>query len=1687
MNKLKKSLLLLFALFALGIGAKAQGTKFITDVMLVAVEGGQVESTLAPYTANGWFYRPAGSEYYSSCVNWGCTSNSNHVIMLLYKTSEYSSSPTPLPVTGFYIHVSDENDSPEVLHTYYYTYHRVPCEGPVDFVNSHGDVNWHCGGKFIHLYYTKEVMTPGDGINDIQIWKDNSSYAVGANGTNEPANLNQGTNPGHDIYMRPIHTNVTVDPTNINVSTAVDLHGALTYGNANVTMVDDITLSSIVRINFTDNLHDNVATLDLNGHTLDRGLSGLINVDQYGGVFHIWFGTMIVNDASDDNSGVIKGAYSSAGAIWNLSTFIFNGGTITENRSSYLGGGIYSYLNTEVIINGGVITNNSAADHGGAIYNEGSLTISNCTITNNSAADHAGAIYNAGNLTISNCTINENTANDVGGIYNANIDNQYLGHATLTNCTLIANSSNISAGALANAIGATEMTLNNCTVQSNTANTNGGGIWNGGTLTINGGDISYNTCYGTVGADGGEYDGKGGGIYHNGVALNMVGNPVVIRNIGGSNTTNNLYLDNNKVITVTGPFNEDTNIGLNAENGNAIFTNGYSTYNSNPPSTYFSADLGSPYFIALFNNEVYQTQSFTVYNEATLNDALSSGANAIITVAADIALTNLVNINGQIIIMDLNGHKLYRNITDGPSSEGHVIYVHNDATLILNNSTGTSSIEGGKALNGGALFIEPGSTVTATGVTFQNNTAAEHAGAIWNAGSLSLTNCTISSNTAGDVGGIYNAVVDGVHCGTASLTNCTLTGNSSNSSAGALGNAEGATTMALDNCTITGNTAGTNGGGIWNGGTLTITGGSITGNTATDNGGGIYHLNGTLNMDGNPVILRNTGNNKANDVYLSSSKVITVTGAFTEGTRIGIKPSSTSQTMTSGYSSYNSGVDPNIYFYANDDYYFPTLSSGEVKLSIPAISYIDAAGNTQTHTNCHKLSYLCYSGGTEMGMPYNTDWYVVDEDLTFDSRLFAQCNIHLILADGHTLTAHKGIDVSASPSKSLTIYGQSAQTGTIIVDNPDTYFAGIGGGIDPDEISGNNPVGDINSPITINGGIINVKGGYYAAGIGASCQASPFSSEIPITINGGNVTAKGGNWAAGIGGGRRSCVYPIDINGGTVRATGGTGCVGIGRGAVSANETEITSIINLNWTSTTDNYYSTGYDGTVVVADGKAFVTSDGLVSGLTGTLSDSQKNAIKSKTIVPSELHNIHVGTLENGTLTVPETAYSGARVTLTVTPDAGFICTNVTVTDENTGDEITVTPNGNDTFIFTMPNANVTINTSIIAGYALDVTGYGDSDGGYVLIASPVGTVNPENVTNMLSNSYDLYAFEQNPSDGMEWRNYEANAFNLEAGKGYLYANSKDVALVFPGTPYNSDGVVTLSKTSENGWSGWNLVGNPFYETAYIEGGRSFYTMNADGSEIIVSASNSIEAMEGIFVVANEDGETMTFTTEMPAINGKAMLALNLSKGHGLSTPSTSSGTEGSGTIVIDRAIVRFGEGRQLPKFQIRDNSTKVTISQDGKDYAVVSAETQGELPLNFKAKENGTYTMSLGTEEVAFNYLHLIDNLTGNDVDMLQTPNYSFEAKTTDYESRFKLVFATKDGPSTGSGTFAFYSNGSWIISNEGEATLQVIDVNGRILSSETVNGSVSKAINAAPGVYVIRLINGNDVKTQKIVVR
>ena len=62
----------------------------------------------------------------------------------------------------------------------------------------------------------------------------------------------------------------------------------------------------------------------------------------------------------------------------------------------------------------------------------------------------------------------------------------------------------------------------------------------------------------------------------------------------------------------------------------------------------------------------------------------------------------------------------------------------------------------------------------------------------------------------------------------------------------------------------------------------------------------------------------------------------------------------------------------------------------------------------------------------------------------------------------------------------------------------------------------------------------------------------------------------------------------------------------------------------------------------------------------------------------------------------------------------------------------------------------------------------------------------------------------------------------------------------------------------------------------------------------------------------------------------------------------------------------------------------------------------------------------------------------------------------------------------------------NNGSAIV--DGEGTLQVVDMMGRVVvCRDASNASTISTSGMAPGVYVLRLINGDDVKTQKIVIR
>jgi hypothetical protein len=202
-------------------------------------------------------------------------------------------------------------------------------------------------------------------------------------------------------------------------------------------------------------------------------------------------------------------------------------------------------------------------------------------------------------------------------------------------------------------------------------------------------------------------------------------------------------------------------------------------------------------------------------------------------------------------------------ITFEPGLSGATITLSNTLTINTNLTIDASALPGGLQINGndsvGIFDVTSNSTVFLNSLTITHG-SANLGGGIYNGGTLTLTNCTLSGNSATNVsggGGIFNY-------GLLTLNQCTLSGNSApQGGGGAIFNILHVA-LTLNQCTLSGNSA-ESGGGIYNyAGTLALNQCTLSGNSATSGGGGIIDY-GTLAMT-NTIVGGNSGNSGA-DIY----------------------------------------------------------------------------------------------------------------------------------------------------------------------------------------------------------------------------------------------------------------------------------------------------------------------------------------------------------------------------------------------------------------------------------------------------------------------------------------------------------------------------------------------------------------------------------------------------------------------------------------------------------------------------------------------------------------------------------------------------------------------------------------------------------------------------------------------------
>ena len=266
------------------------------------------------------------------------------------------------------------------------------------------------------------------------------------------------------------------------------------------------------------------------------------------------------------------------------------------------------------------------------------------------------------------------------------------------------------------------------------------------------------------------------------------------------------------------------------------------------------------------------------------------------------------------------------------------------------------------------------------------------------------------------------------------------------------------------------------------------------------------------------------------------------------------------------------------------------------------VSYIDPT-KEQTKQTCDSATVVTETDTAWGASDSQEHWYVVNSNVTINTRVTVTGDVHLILKDGFTLNATKGINVSEG--NSLTIYAQSAGEGMgKLITTGSVSVAGIGG----IWFYGADSANCTSGTITINGGMVKATGGYSSAGIGGSSSGGTGGT---ITINGGTVTATGGVNSAGIGGDGGS----ITINSGTVTATGGSGGAGIGSGRESSAGGTITingGHVTANGSQGSQQYYSAGIGGGFKGAGGSITING-GVVEahgGWTGIGSGEQASA---------------------------------------------------------------------------------------------------------------------------------------------------------------------------------------------------------------------------------------------------------------------------------------------------------------------------------------------------------------------------------------------------------------------------------------------------------------------------------------------
>ena len=760
-------------------------------------------------------------------------------------------------------------------------------------------------------------------------------------------------------------------------------------------------------------------------------------------------------------------------------------------------------------------------------------------------------------------------------------------------------------------------------------------------------------------------------------------------------------------------------------------------------------DLRDLYLLTIYAF-VHVPKTLTTQDVSTakeLTAALADSSNEAVRLTKDITIDARLDIKRSVTV-DLNGHVLRYDETAEPDSifrvnsdpdsvctltltDSRPQAEHEDETLpagglitggkgyAQDNGAGQSYTYygGGVYVEAGASFVLAGGTIYACGV--QSGANAAYGGGIYaEGGSVTMTggairNCAVSADYGASGGAIY------AKAGSVTMSGGVISGCSA-MSGGGISASEGTVRITggrIENCKASERGGGLSVRGHTNG-PVSVLDAVISGCEAK-NGGGVALMGfAELELGENARITGCTATNGA-AVYMDIGSTYTVNhpgcflyanGGRVEGTvyvgtnKIGTKNNYLDSVKATDAIDHTDGKPTTVF--TGD-----VSCEGDIRGGIfhGSVTVTDSNGDMGTawekfcgnlsggsfykpvRTECHVSGGTYYDGLTLeknaklSGQPMNTGTVINDKTnipnpngtpvtVTYDygerggiyAKQIVQADETAIHPDnpaksGYTFcgwytneacTDENKYDFTAPVTKDLTLTAKwTANSYTIAFDTD--------GGSKIDPITQ-----DYGTAITAPAD--PTKTGYTFAG---------WTPAIPETMPAENMTIKA-KWTV------NQFTIAYDLDGGTAESNPGTYTV----------ETDTITLKN----PTRPGYTFTGWSGTGLTGESNLTVTIE---KGSTGDRSYTAHWRYNGGSSGGSSSYPITVpDKTENGSVSVsPKNASKGSTVTITVTPDGGYVLETISVTDKN-GNDLKLTDRGNGKYTFTMPGSKVEIKVTFM-----------------------------------------------------------------------------------------------------------------------------------------------------------------------------------------------------------------------------------------------------------------------------------------------------------------------------------------------------------------------------------------------------